>query len=237
MKLDEYCFKARLIPTFLTILPLLLTIICLWAPEASKLKYTFTSFSLIAISIFGANFGRDYGKLKEEKLWKSWGGPPATRFLRHSDNHLNSIVKTHYHAILQKLVPGINLPTPIQEKKYPTKIDEAYSACIHFLVINTRDKNRFPLIYKENINYGFRRNLWGLKSIGIFFNLIGIAGVGCYFFIEHNSNGVDIEALIIFLINLVILALWILWVRPDGVKIAAEAYAERLLEACNNLKQ
>ena len=30
----------------------------------------------------------------------------------------------------------------------------------------TRDTSRFPLVFAENANYGFRRNLWGLRPIG-----------------------------------------------------------------------
>ena len=35
-------------------------------------------------------------------------------------------------------------------------------------------------------------------------------------------------------LNVCLLLVWVLWVSGDHVKIAAEAYAERLLEACSS---
>jgi len=37
-------------------------------------------------------------------------------------------------------------------------------------------------------------------------------------------------------VNLALMLCWAAWVTPSWVRIPAQAYAERLLEACNQLK-
>ena len=235
-QLDTYTIKARLCPIFLVILPALITI-NLWAPETSKFQFGFSSviFSL-AISFFGAQFGRNWGKLKEIKLWKSWDGPPTTRFLRHRDMQFNSIRKMRCHGIFHDLIPNINIPTMEEEMSDPLKADQIYEACTRFLIAKTRDTKKFSLLYKENINYGFLRNLWGLKPLGIVLSLLSLINCGYFLWIEWNNKKILPETIIFILIILCISVLWITWVRPKNIKIAAEAYAERLLECCENIK-
>jgi len=236
IQLDTYTIEARLCPVFLVILPVLITI-NLWAPETSKFQFGFSSiiFSL-AISLFGAQFGRNWGKLKEIKLWKSWDGPPTTRFLRHRDMQFNSIRKMRCHGIFHDLIPNINIPTMEEEMSDPLKADQIYEACTRFLIAKTRDTKKFSLLYKENINYGFLRNLWGLKPLGIVLSLLSLINCGYFLWIEWNNKKILPETIIFTLIILCISVLWITWVRPKNIKIAAEAYAERLLECCENIK-
>ncbi len=236
IQLDTYTIEARLCPVFLVILPVLITV-NLWAPETSKFQFGFSSiiFSL-AISFFGAQFGRNWGKLKEIKLWKSWDGPPTTRFLRHRDKQFNSIRKMQCHRIFQDLISDINIPTMEEEISDPLKADQIYEACISFLKAKTRNTKKFSLLYKENINYGFLRNLWGLKALGIFLSSLSLINCGYFLWIEWSNKKIFSETIILTLIVLCILILWITWVRPNIIKIAAEAYAERLLECCENIK-
>jgi hypothetical protein len=236
IQLDTYTIEARLCPVFLVILPVLITI-NLWAPETSKFQFGFSSiiFSL-AISFFGAQFGRNWGKLKEINLWKSWDGPPTTRFLRHRDIQFNSIRKMRCHGIFHDLIPDINIPTMEEEMSDPLKADQIYEACTRFLIAKTRDTKKFSLVYKENINYGFLRNLWGLKPLGIVLSSLSLINCGYFLWIEWNNKKILPETIILTLIILCISVLWITWVCPKNIKIAAEAYAERLLECCENIK-
>lgn len=141
-----------------------------------------------------------------------------------------------YHRIFQKFIPDINVPTMEQEMSDPLKADQVYDACIRFLIGKTRDIKKFSLVYKENINYGFLRNLWGLKPLGIFLSLISLINCGYFLWVEWSNKKILPETIILTLIVLCISVLWITWVRPAIVKIAAEAYAERLLECCENIE-
>jgi len=116
------------------------------------------------------------------------------------------------------------------------KADEIYGICSTFLRNNTRDVRKFPLIFKELCSYGFRRNLWGLKSIGISVSLFGVILILIKIIFSISNQTIIQPILIIALsINLVILAIWILWIKPNWIKITADAYAERLLELVDSM--
>jgi hypothetical protein len=97
-------------------------------------------------------------------------------------------------------------------------------------VVQARDRSRFPLVFDENINYGLRRNLWALKRIGIGSCILAL--VVCI------AAGVPLGLLVMRQGALAFVApgvcasvgLW-LWSRADDdwVRVAAEAYADRLL--------
>jgi len=101
----------------------------------------------------------------------------------------------------------------------------------------TRDKGRFPLVFEENCNYGYRRNLWGMKPLGVLGSLGGVVVSGAV--LVRASRG-DFEANLLAVASvgtasLLLLGVWILVVRPWWIRIPAEAYAERLLESCESL--
>ena len=61
---------------------------------------------------------------------------------------------------------GYPLPTQQEEEACPAWADTKYEEAVTALREATRDTSRFPLVFAENANYGFRRNLWGLRPIG-----------------------------------------------------------------------
>jgi len=59
------------------------------------------------------------------------------------------------------LIPAHPMPMIDDERSEPESADHVYDSSTAFLLEKTRDKKAFPLIFEENCNYGFRRNLWG----------------------------------------------------------------------------
>ena len=181
-----------------------------------------------------AQLGRDMGKRKEPGLWKSWGGAPTTRKLRHRDAP-NKVTLARQHEKLAKLVPGTKIPTAEDERTNPAHADQVYESCVAILRDKTRDKQKFPLVFEENCNYGFRRNLWGMKPLGLTLAVIGTIVVAILI-----SNRlwlqVPVTPLIVLfgLANVAALLLWLFWITPKWVLIPADAYAERLLETIDH---
>jgi len=95
---------------------------------------------------------------------------------------------------------------------------------------------KFPLVFEENCNYGFRRNLFGLRSLGLSIATLGTAAIAVLIF-GHLRSRVPLTPLIIpfGLINAIALLLWLFWIKADWVRISADAYAERLLETLDDL--
>ena len=78
------------------------------------------------------------------------------------------------------------MPTADDEVNDPDAADRIYASAVSLLLEKTRDKKAFPLVYKELVSYGFRRNLWGLKAGGILFAIIGL--VASAFALRLNLN-------------------------------------------------
>lgn len=57
----------------------------------------------------------------------------------------------------------------------PTDVSESCDAAIasevHFCQAG---RQGFDLIFKENVNYGFRRNLWGMKPVEIVVAIVSV---------------------------------------------------------------
>ncbi len=236
--MNRYNLTARVFPMLLFYLPVL-SLAILFSVEIEKKIHVLTSFGLIAaLSYFNAQLGRKGGKEREANLWVSWGGPPTTQLLRWADQRLDVNTKKRYHFKLQALCPVQPFPTAAVEAGDRDGADAAYAGWIRFLISQTRDTKKFDLLFSENINYGFWRNLWGLKRAALMIILLLAAGVYLYFsFINQGLNPLNFDRLFFIAegILVFIALLWAFIVTENSIKIPAFAYAERLLEATNSL--
>ncbi len=142
---------------------------------ASSLGFTFLLAQLV----------RDRGKAKEPWLFEKWNGKPTMAMLRHCDSRLNVHTRARYHTRLSSML-RIKLPTSEQEKTKPADADAAYSTCGDYLLSRTRDKERFQLLFQENVNYGFRRNLWAMKPVGVTICVLSLVALA--FITRHGSR-------------------------------------------------
>ena len=163
--LDPYTLRAQFQPILLAILPVGLLLFT-WLPgdsfPVSGLLGTIGTASAITLL---AQMGRDQGSKKQSALWDRWGGAPSTRLLRFRDSP-NKYWLERLRVNIENLM-GYPLPTEQEEIKDPVEADLKYEAVVTFLRASTRDKSKHPLVFAENVNYGFRRNLWGLKPYGL----------------------------------------------------------------------
>jgi len=230
---DTYTQRARLYPAFLSVLPLFFTAIACYPKDYFTLSVFLGVLNLGGGTFLFAQIGRSLSKSKEDKLFKSWGGKPTTRQLRHI-NTTNKILLERRHKKLQQLITDIQIPTLEEEQMDPQRADEIYEACTKFLINKTRKIDEFPLVFQENCNYGYHRNLWGLKPIGLTLSSLGLFITLSYiiFVSKESTSPLTITGGIA---NLLSLLAWIFIVTPNWVRTVAEAYAERLLDTCENL--
>jgi len=119
----------------------------------------------------------------------------------------------------------------------PRAADEAYEASIEFLQGKTRDRKKFNLVFEENCNYGFRRNLWDLKPVGVAVTVLALTAIAALPVLEPARRTTAAIAPIVVpggLTSLLLLG-WLFVVTPRWVEIPANAYADRLVEATNHL--
>ena len=131
----------------------------------------------LPLSYFMSQVASDFGKRLEPALWDSWGGPPTTRFLRHDNEEFNPATRARVHAQLRAL--GLRVPTVEEEKADRPRALQLYASTVDELCRLTRDiPERFALVYKGNTEYGFRRNLLGLKKGALTIAVLALTASG-----------------------------------------------------------
>jgi hypothetical protein len=245
---DPYERKARTYPALLVLLPAFTVAIAIYGPKASVVSAVATTAVSCGGLYWMAETSRRLGHELESKLYDEWGGKPSTQLLRHRDRRIEKPTKQRYHSFLAARI-NVPFPTAEQESQDPAGADEVYQSGVRWLLNHTRpngDKN-FDLLLKENIGYGFRRNLLGLKKLGILIAVVsaiwalGYAGV-------VNVAGrpvVDVTAIpqigpnvvLSLVVSLGMIIFWVFSATKASVRFAAFGYAEMLLRACDILEE
>lgn len=232
---DEYVIRARVAPVILISLPFLMMVISdlLTGPELQNLAL----MGLVGVAVITllAQIGRDRGKKIEPNLFDTWGGKPTTVWLRHSDNHMDPDTKKRIHTCLSSKIDGLQCPTVQDEKKDPIAADQIYDSAVNWLRSNTSDKQKFPRLFGDNVDYGFRRNLLGLKPFG-FILYGGLLGYKLYFLspltIQKAKNLLSEPTLLAVLVGVLVLTFI---VTKSWVKDAADSYAFALINASESI--
>ena len=182
------------------------------------------------ISFFLGQVGADFGKRLEKSLWTNWGGSPTTRFLRHGNSEFNEVTRGRVHAKLRQL--GLHVPTREEQEQDLCAADTHYQSCTEDLIRRTRDTRKFPLVFKGLIEYGFRRNLLGLKIFGVSLTVVGLAGSAWSTYTKWTAtNELPAVSLVAGLISAGLLLAWLVWVTKRTVKLSDDRYARFILEA------
>ena len=238
---DSYNRTARLYPALLALSPLIIGIALITPDVVSSLLLP---GSLSVLLVFGgtyllATLARSQGKLREDALLTTWGGWPTTIVLRHSDDTIDPETKVRYHGLLEAMT-GRAMPTKADELLDPKACDHRYRAATTRLMEVRRDP-KYRLVHHENASYGFRRNLLGLKPVGIFLCLTAmLVAVAAWQIGPVGDDGISLtlagwsqplamNLLGAFALDLMLGLLWISIVTEGFVRQAANEYALALL--------
>ena len=249
---DAYGRQARLYPSLLTIFVAVLAVLA-WVPNSAL-----TGLGTIVVTVAGScgllyalsSFARTRGKQTEKRLLKEWGGWPTTIALRHS-GPLDAHTRDRYHKFLGSHVPDLKFPTAEEEQSNPAAADVVYASAVKWLKEQARGKD-FPMVERENAQYGFRRNLRGLKSSGITVCILTFVVTIVAIHFTHpeilesilakdltpiilSVTGVRRAALGSAVASFVGIFAWWLVVADAWVREAGDQYAEALLAVCDRL--
>ena len=233
---DEYERKARIYPALIVIAPGILVAVAALISDFSSLKAFAAAIGSCGGTFSLSQLARDAGKKKEKALFEQWGGMPSISIFRHRDNRLDPVTKGRYHAKLSHLVKGTKAISAKEEQSNPNKADKIYEAWSHYIRVNTRDTKKYRMIFQENINYGFRRNIWGMRLIGGGISFICIMFSLYLSYEQYNINrSLNVNLNISAIICAIFLMLWIFRFSSEWVRIPANAYSERLAEAVETI--
>ncbi len=226
--LDGYVIRARLFPAMLGIAPALVFLLVTVGADYKDIglpDVLMTATTGVLFFAF-ADIARRLGRRAERKLFCSSNGRPFPTVLRYRDDTLNSLSKARILAFVAGEIGG-QAPTPQEEQADPVKADEFYVASGDFLRERMRDQSRFSLLFAENVSYGFRRNLYGLRFPGLVLNLLTVAGS---VFLIYSASGENLAQYGIVLIVAALHALYFIFgVTRGSVLEAADTYGRQLV--------
>ena len=230
----KYTTYARAFPIYITIMPIVLVLVSI-LPEGFDWKLGGVSaIVLLPLSYLCKQIGGDAGKQREKTLWEKWGGPPTTRFLRHDNSEFNSNTRDRIHTKLRNL--GFDVPSQDEQDQNPCEADRLYESCVDELRRRTRDNERFPRVFQELRDYGFRRNIFALKPYG--FTLTALSFFACLIIAFYDwKTGKQLGFVIVScFVNSGLILIWLLKFTEKAVKLTADRYARFLLEAALDLE-
>lgn len=240
---DPYESKARLLPALLVLLPVALFFVCTLGAKHPLLASVTTVLTACGGPYALANIARTWGQRAQERLYKKWGGKPSTIILRHSDTRLARPTKEFYHGLI-KAKFGLDVPTAEFETLNPAQADEIYHAATDSLIRATRDTKKFPLVFKELTSYGFNRNAYGIRWLGVASSILiafAMLTQGHVFkILEGHINLADFELLnigqiFVLVFSVLMLLVWLFHFTASTVKLSGFSYSERLCEALDAL--
>jgi hypothetical protein len=207
-------------------------IVALGLHENPAIALVVGAASGIGAPVVLADYVRHRGQALQERLYATWGGSPTTLRLRHAGDPAQVEVRDRLRACVSE-VTGVPLPKEAQGRLTPARADAAYAEAVAQLVRLTRDKQDFPLVFEENKNYGYARNLLAMRPLGISLGIASCATLttACALSLSrliplpliNVSAGAVVDALI--------LGAWLIVPSAAHVRRAGEAFADRLFEA------
>ncbi len=235
--MDTYTLKARWTPALISFAPLSLAALAWLSGDQAAWKEWGSILIATGVGVLITQLARKRGKDLEPKLFEEWGGKPTSRLLRRTSESPEQA--SRWRELLESF-SQIALPSEVEELADPKAADRKFDVAVKKLIGARRDQKKFPLIFAENCNYGFWRNLIGLKPIGILFSVFGLIFAALPLVLLYHRNGDNFSKYslseaslpsIAVIVNLLIFLFWICQATTSSVRHAAEAYAMRLLES------
>ncbi len=231
---DLYMIRARWFPAVIAGAPAIAFAAIFVSWGGLGLPHLIATTALGVLLVVFADVARRRGRAIEPALIAKMGGLPSTTMLRHQDDAYDEVTKTRYHTFISSKLNETG-PSKKTEIESPAAADSFYARGCAWLRENTRDTKKFNVLFNENVTYGFRRNLLGLKIPGFVLNA-GIA-LSCAAIIWYRSpidfsNTFNDKVLAVIVILVLHAAYLATFVNEQGVFDAARLYA-RQLHACS----
>lgn len=234
---DAYVVRARLFPAVIAVVPALTLLLLAGNWTAPNIPEIISSVGIGVLLFAGADLARRAGLRKERQLFSATGGRPYISELSRADNSLfDEVSKAEYRSFLAAKI-NRQVPSAAEETADADGAREFYNACSRWLRENTRDKERFHVLQGENISYGFRRNMWGLKWFGVAVNIGTVVAAYAIYRYQPQFMSVSDGKLIaqsgIAAIHVIYL---LIGVSKRAVLEASRTYARQLVLSVETLK-
>jgi len=231
---DTYNLKARVFPAIIAGLPTLtlLFIIIPW-DHLGISQAIATAMSLILVYAF-SDWARHLGKNIQQNL----GSGETPEQWHRSNTDVPEAYKKGFRKFIAEHLEQ-KAPSAAEEQKNPNKANDFYRAANAWLRERTRDTAKFSMLFNENVTYGFRRNLLGLKPVAVISNFLVL--IFCistlYFRPAYFDTLPRLDEKLTIAITAVVFhtTYMIIAVNKKSVWDASRAYGRQLILSCGAL--
>lgn len=231
---DTYSLKARVFPAIIAGLPTLalLFIIVPW-DHLGISQAVATLMGFILVFAF-ADMARHRGKNIQVKL----GSGETPQQWHRNNTEISETSKDLFRTYMAAQLKH-EAPTATEESVNPTEANDFYRAANAWLREKTRDTQKFSMLFGENITYGFRRNLLGLKYIAIACNILVLTfSLGVLYYPTAYFQALPRldEKLVIIMAAVFLHTVYMIFaVNKKAVLEASHAYGRQLILSCETL--
>jgi hypothetical protein len=217
---DAYEINARVLPAMLVVLPVAVLIAQLeWQRQNWLALIGWAGGLQIVLALFVSKVGQALGARLQGRLEKAWGGLPTEKWLLPSNQEHSEQLKAEWRRALSRL-SGLNLESVAQS----SASEEALRLLADSVAVSRNVIRKHPkasLVRAKNIEYGFARNLVGLRWLALGISLVCL-GVSLYgaLGLSWPAGGVVLQAIF------VVIAGAYVGIARQYVKHCADRYAE-----------
>lgn len=232
---DAYSIRARLFPAIIMAAPALAAMTLLISWKTFGLSNMIVSLGLLVMLFAIADFSRARGRKIESNIYEEQGGIPSVIMFRRNDQTIDGSSKERYREFLAGKLK-VAMPSPEEEHENQDAADVFYGQCGVWLRQSTRNKKVFPILFEENITYGFRRNLLGAKIFALLLNVLVVAVCVLIFWRVSWDIGVPLgnKAVVVLSVAVAHAAYMLLAVNRNAVCDASRAYGRELILSCES---
>jgi len=235
--LDAYTRRARLIPGLIVVLPVAVAVTALGLQGQPVVAAVGGLLMSLGGPFVLASVVRTQGLALQDRLFAEWGGAPTTQALRNRGNAWPDAQRLLWRAAVGQATEVL-LPNEHDEAANSLLADGTYESAVARLRALERDKRKFPLVFEENRNFGYERNLLGMRPSGL---VIAVAAAIAMLVIGvlselHDVNNLSATSLFVAAaVDAAIALFWLLVPSKSRTLLVARRYAERLLEGATEL--
>ncbi len=228
---DPYERKARFIPAVISVLPLLSVVFAFGTPILGMLKLllSYVGFSAV-LAVLASHLASAFGNRLQLKIWPDWPhDAPTNRWLHPHDDSVSVQQKQRWYRVIERLL-NLDIAQAVQ-----TGDEHEIKAVINDSVRELRSRLwKLPVAERvrlHNSDYGFVRNLTGLRCVWITLSMASLVGCGVKFVWYDGSLFWAITSTAIALGALILAC-----ILPKYVRQKAEHYTESFFAAVVELK-
>jgi len=224
-RLDEYEVRARLVPAIASVLPLVPMLLFGFGVDGKWVAAVLSAALPLVIAVLASSLAREAGRRTQARLWGPERISPVVELLQWQSG--SSKVETGKRHLIVLESTGLELPDADAEQADPSEANGHYRVAESELR-QVAARGDHPTLTRALIQYGFLRNLRGLRIIWVLTSAVAV-GVGVWLAVTDSRVAVGLGLAALAATYLGVL-LWL--ISDDAVRANGDTYARGLFEVC-----